>query len=152
MYLLAPVHGRDYARHLLGGFAFVAAVQEESREWEGLRNAALWLHQRQDVFNAILNQRPPKTNLTFCNIDRSMKEADEDIWAKRSTCLTADVATFCFGPEASSVIKYAALKEQLEQWERCKPPSFDPIYYVERDVALGRFFDDIWITLDACGE
>lgn len=80
-----------------------------------------------------------------------MKEASEDIWAKRSTCLTADVVTFCFGPDASSVDKYLELKNRLDQWDACKPPSFTPLYYQDRDPAAGRYFPDVWLTLDACG-
>lgn len=98
-----------------------------------------------------MNQRPTKTNLDMCNIDRSMNEVDECIWAKRSTCLAADVVSFCFGPEAASTTKYTALKESLNEWNACRPASFNPVYYRDRDPAVGRHFPDIWLTLDACG-
>lgn len=127
-------------------------MQKESRRWEGLRDAALWVHQRQDVFNAILNQRPTRTDLSICNIDRSMNEASDEIWAKRSTCLTADVVSFCFGAESSSIPKYMALKHQLHLWDTCKPPSFTPLYYRECDAAAERYFPEVWLTLDACGK
>ncbi|KAF2094201.1 hypothetical protein NA57DRAFT_80616 [Rhizodiscina lignyota] len=146
----APVHGRDDARHLLGGYASVAAAQEEQRPWSGLRNAALWVHQRQDVFNAILNQRVPKTDLDKCGLDRSVAPADECIWAKRATCLVGDVVTFCFGPDAGSTSKYLEIKQRLDDWDLCKPGSFTPVYFRERDPAAGRYFPEICLLLDPC--
>jgi hypothetical protein len=130
----------------------VAAVQKETQLGEGLRNAAFWVHQRQDVHNAIFNQRPTRTDLKICSINRSTNEASEDVWAKRVTCLTADVVTFCFGPEASSIARYIELKEQLTEWYDCKPPSFAPIYFKESDISTGQYFPELCLTLDTCGK
>jgi hypothetical protein len=136
----------------MGGFAFVAAAQEDSQQLEGLRKAAFWVHQRQDVHNAIFNQQPPKTDLRMCGIDRSMNEASEDVWAKRAACLAADVVTFCFGPEAASVETYRELRHRLDRWQTSNPPSFIPLYSSERDMSTGQFFPEICLTLDACGK
>lgn len=146
----APVHGRDDARHLLGGYASVAAAQEERLPWTGLRNAALWVHQRQDVFNAILNQRRPKTDLDKISLDRSMTAADECIWAKRASCLTADVVEWCFGPEAGSVPKYLTLTQKLRDWDVYKPIEYTPVYFSDSDPSIGKYFPDYCLTLDAC--
>lgn len=148
----APVHGRDDARHLLGGYASVAAAQEEQKPWNGLRNAALWVHQRQDAFNAILNQRVPKTDLDKCGLDRSMSPADECVWAKRATCLVGDVVSFCFGPYAGSASRYVEIRQALDEWDMCKPASFTPVYFRERDPDAGRYFPDFCLLLDPCSE
>lgn len=78
-----------------------------------------------------------------------MSAADECIWAKRATCLTADVVMFCFGPDAGSISRYLTIKRQLEDWDMYKPPSFAPVYFRERDPAAGRYFPDICFLLDA---
>ncbi|KXL42448.1 hypothetical protein M433DRAFT_397020 [Acidomyces richmondensis BFW] len=146
----APVHGRDDARHLLGGYASVEATQKQSKSYVGLSNAAFWVHQRQDVYNALINQRVPRTDLSRAGLDRSMSPANECVWAKRATCLNADVVEFCFGVDSGSVSKYHAIMKNLDDWHLNVPDTFRPVYYRENDVASGRYFPDICLLLDCC--
>lgn len=41
---------------------------------------------------------------------------------------------------------------ELEQWDRCKPNEFTPVFYREQDPLEGRPFPDICFTLDDCGK
>ncbi|KAE8375839.1 hypothetical protein BDV26DRAFT_6007 [Aspergillus bertholletiae] len=146
----APIRGRDDAWHLLGGFAFVEEVQNESRHWqEGLGRGAFWIHQRQDIINAILNQRPTKANLTLCGLDRTSSDSNPETWAKRCTCLVADVVSFCFGPNASSIERYDTLRHQLDWWDMHKPPCSTAFFQSELDHQTEDPFPEIIFALDA---
>ena len=146
------MHGRDDARHLLGGYATVTGFQAHNEPRLGLSNAAFWVHQRQDVYNAILNQRLPKTDLERSQIDRSTSPADGCVWAKRSTCLQAEIVAFCLGPEAASASRYKQVLHRLDAWYSHNPDDFTPVYFRERDPSQGRWFPDVCFLLDYCGK
>ncbi|RBR21357.1 hypothetical protein FVER53590_28347 [Fusarium verticillioides] len=148
--LSAPIHGRDDARHLLGGYASVAESFKQDLPWEGFRRAALWIHLRQDIFNAVINQRVPRTNVNRLGIDRGCSPADESIWAKRVLCLEAEVVEYCFGQERPSIQHYEALEDRLEDWDRQKPQTFTPVFYQERDPPQGVSFPTVSVLLDSC--
>lgn len=150
----APVHGRDDShdtRHLLGGYACVEESHKQGIPWDGLRRAALWTHQRQDAFNAVLNQRVPKTPVDDLGIDRTCSPADECIWAKRATCLNAETVQFCFGNEVSGE-RFNDIDHKLKEWYGCKPDTFTPVLYEERDVSRGQYFPHVPMLLDSCGK
>lgn len=146
------MHGKDDARHLLGGYASVAECQQREQIRTGLSSAAFWVHQRQDVFNAVIHQRTPKTDLQRSGLDLSISPADEHTWALRATCLNAEAASFCFGTEAASVHRFRSVTARLQQWYQHKPQSFTPVFYRERDLSQGRFFPDLYLVLDCCGK
>ncbi|KAF5695076.1 ARCA-like protein [Fusarium denticulatum] len=148
--LSAPIHGRDDARHLLGGYASVAESFRQDLPWEGFRRAALWIHLRQDIFNAVINQRVPRTNVNRLRIDRSCSPADETTWAKRVLCLEAKVVEYCFGHEGSPIQNYETLEARLEDWDRQKPQTFTPVFYQERDPSQGLSFPNVSVLLDSC--
>lgn len=65
--------------HLLGAQAFIAA-QERAAITGGLRQAAFWVGLRQEVYVAIVNQRPVLPALEHCNVDRSFEAAEDHVW------------------------------------------------------------------------
>ncbi|KAF4440320.1 ARCA-like protein [Fusarium acutatum] len=148
--LSALIHGRDDARHLLGGYASVAESFRQDLPWEGFPQAALWIHLRQDIFNAVINQRVPRTNVHRLGIDRKSSPADETTWAKRVLCLEAEVIGYCFGHEGSSIQQHEALEARLEDWDRQKPQTFTPVFYQERDLSQGVSFPVVSVLLDSC--
>ncbi|KAK2474216.1 hypothetical protein H9L39_14176 [Fusarium oxysporum f. sp. albedinis] len=148
--LSAPIHGRDDARHLLGGYASVAESFRQDLPWEGFRQAALWIHLRQDIFNAVINQRVPRTNVNRLGIDHSSSPTDETTWAKRVLCLEAEVVEYCFSHEGSSIQRYTSLEVRLEDWDRQKPQTFTPVFYQERDPSQGVSFPIVSVLLDSC--
>lgn len=151
--LSASVHGRDDARHLLGGYASVTESQKNIIQETGpLGKAAFWIHQRQDVFNAIINQRLPRTDLDRSGLDRSVSVAEPNLWAKRATCLQAEVVSFCFGADNNSVEKFRHVARRLEEWDLYKPRIFTPVFYQDRDLSQGRFLPDICVLWDCSGK
>lgn len=113
-----------------------------------LKYAAFWIHQRQDVAHALINQRVPTTDLSRSGLDRSAGPADEYTWAKRTTCLQADCVEFCFGPNAANIDAYNAVLQKLADWYEHKPTSFAPVCWLEERPAEGRFFPEICVILD----
>ncbi|KAF4964572.1 hypothetical protein FSARC_7531 [Fusarium sarcochroum] len=148
--LSAPIHGKDDASHLLGGYASVAESFKQDLPWAGFRQAALWIHLRQDIFNAAINQTVPRTDVDRLGIDRSTSPADETIWAKRVVCLEAEVVSYCFGNEASSAQKHSVINSKLEDWDRYKPETFIPVFYQDRAPSQGRMFPVVSLLIDAC--
>ncbi|KAK7903657.1 hypothetical protein LTR67_001677 [Exophiala xenobiotica] len=141
----------DDARHLLGGYASVAESQQHIQlSTSLLSTAAFWIHQRQDAFNALINQRLPKTDLDCSGLDRSTSFADADTWAKRATCLHAETVCFCFSSDATSKDKYDNLLQRLEDWNQHKPDIFSPVFHQERDIMQGRHFPEICFLWDCC--
>lgn len=113
-----------------------------------LKNAAFWIHQRQDVYNALVGQRVPTTNLACSGLDRSSGPADDYTWAKRTTCLQAECVEFCFGPNAANTSAYNALQQRLDEWYHHKPTHFSPVCYIEENPSEGKFFPDFCVLLD----
>jgi hypothetical protein len=147
----APYHGRDDARHLLGGYASVAEFQAQNLQHSELSSSAFWVHQRQDAYNALINQRVPKTDLEYCAMDRGVADADEYVWAKRPVCLMAECVEFCFG-NPNSIDKHNELERRLEEWYTHKPVTFSPVHCGVRDPANGRMFPEICVVMDYAGK
>lgn len=93
----------------------------------GLHQAAFWVGLRQEIYLAIMNERPTGLYLRCCNFDRSMDSADDDIWAKRIILHLVDVLEYCFGSD-SSYDTYDNLVEYSVAWAASKPDSFCPVY------------------------
>ncbi|KAE8370295.1 hypothetical protein BDV27DRAFT_152181 [Aspergillus caelatus] len=122
---------------LLRLYEEISEVQNENRPWqEGLGRGAFWIHQRQDMINAILNQRPNKADLTFCGLNRIPNDPNPETWAKRSTC-------------ASSIERCEALRHQLDCWDMHKPPCYAPFFHGDLSHRTGDAFPEITFTLDA---
>ena len=147
----APYHGCDDARHLLGGYASVAEFQAQNLQHSGLSSSAFWVHQRQDAYNALINQRVPKTDLEYCDMDRGVAPADEYVWAKRPVCLMAECVEFCFG-SPNSIDKHNELERRLEEWYTQKPATFSPVHCRGRDPENGKMFPEICVVMDYAGK
>lgn len=136
----------------MGGYASIEEFQKQGIELDSLSNAAFWIHQRQDLIAAVVNHRIPKTNYDHTGLGRSFDPADRLTWTKRGTCIHAEVIKFCFGSSRGSIDDFKAVLSELEQWDRCKPDVFTPVFYREQDPLEGRPFPDICFTLDDCGK
>lgn len=93
----------------------------------GLHQAAFWVGLRQEIYLAIMNERPTGLYLRCCNFDRSMDTADDEIWAKRIILHLVDVLEYCFGSD-SSYDTYDNLVEYSVAWAASKPDSFCHVY------------------------
>ncbi|KAE8423007.1 hypothetical protein BDV36DRAFT_290820 [Aspergillus pseudocaelatus] len=55
----------------------------------------------------------------------------------------------CFGPNASSIERYEALRHQLDWWDMHKPPCCAPFFHGDLSHRTGDAFPEITFTLDA---
>lgn len=131
---------------------------EESRqqvlhlEVDDLRNAAFWVHQRQDLVAAVVNHRGPRTRFNCVGLDLTFGPADGHTWAKRATCLHSEVVDFCFGSGFKSIEVFYGIMGRLEKWDQCKPEAFTPVSQAESGSSHDRIFPEVCFTVDFCGE
>ncbi len=97
----------------------------------GLHQAAFWAGVRQEIYLAVLHQRSTTLCLDKINIDRSLEDAEDEVWMGRITLHLVDVLEFCFGPtniDTDVVQKYEGLVGYLTAWVASKPESFEPLF------------------------
>lgn len=87
-------------------------------------------------------------NLPF---DLGFADAADCTWANRIIWIVAEIVSFCFSNNRSSgsndgkkgTLCWESARAKVERWDACRPKSFDPILYVERDPSAGRWFPEI---------
>ncbi|RAO67520.1 uncharacterized protein BHQ10_003532 [Talaromyces amestolkiae] len=137
--------GTEPEHHLTGTSVF-ANAQLEFRTWGGLGHAAFWLFVRQDIYMSVLIQRPLKVDLAGwedrLSFDLGFNATTDCTWANRMTWIVAEIVSFCFG-DRLSYVNWEAARAKTERWNLTRPPSFDPILYIERDEDAGKYFPEI---------
>ncbi|KAI1814410.1 hypothetical protein GGS20DRAFT_548495 [Poronia punctata] len=133
--------GQDNYSHLLGIHAFVN-VGDQYLAPNSLRAASFWVGLRQEIYIAILTQKPVKLNLNNSLVDRSVVPADDSTWSNRAVVLLADVVNSCFGHFPMTSQRWQSLCDAAEKWTRAKPPSFRPFFHRQR--AGYTAFPEIW--------
>lgn len=147
------MYGNDQECHLSGSKALVCASSPPPSS--GLRDAAFWVYLRQDIYMAILNQRPLKVDLSSIpSPDAACQtpQSSDCLWARRMVAIMAHIVAFCFGDGDKSVSKWDELRALAHDWAARKPSSFEPYYWRDRDVETGRYWPDYWLTADWHGE
>ncbi|PVH93087.1 hypothetical protein DM02DRAFT_662313 [Periconia macrospinosa] len=149
--------------HLAGGSAIFRASQSTQfidPSAPHLREAAFWIHVRQNLYNATVDQRP-------LDIDFSLKMYPapdaiqgshpwtwlglETAWANQILWNTATVAQFCFAgtgtrSESACETQWQVLWDKTQKWHKGRPRTFEPIMLGPfRD---GCVFPSIWFTTD----
>ncbi|OIW32928.1 hypothetical protein CONLIGDRAFT_666340 [Coniochaeta ligniaria NRRL 30616] len=144
-----PMYGNDQECHLSGSTALVSASSPPPSI--GLRDAAFWVYLRQDIYMAILNQRPMKVDLSSIPSPDAVcltSQSSDCMWARRMVAIMAHIVAFCFGDGDKSVSKWDELRALAHDWDARKPNSFEPYYWRDRDVEAGRYWPDYWLTAD----
>lgn len=136
--------------HLLGAAALASAQAATSgRLWK----AAFWVYLRQDIYMAILDQRPIKTDLSMCTLWKNELPTNDCEWSQVIMVIVADIIGFCFSSHREDPAEeWASLRERLDKWSFCRPASFEPYYFSERNLAAGRCFPDFWLSEQCHGK
>jgi len=107
-----------------------------------LSAACFWVGLRQEIYSAMMNQRPVWINLGNGLVDRSLEPAEDHTWANRAVVHCADVLNFCFGDSAQhAASRWKELDEYSRRWTSAVPPSFRPLY---QDTTGTQAFPEIW--------
>ena len=119
----------------------------------GLGEAAAWLCLRQDIYISLVSQQPLKTHLENYHNSMTFLRNDDVSWANKIVFLLAKALSCAFHPESN--VDAAALQqisEEIEDWERNKPTSFQPILFNSPNREEGRAFPQIWMLLPFHGK
>ncbi|RAH43809.1 uncharacterized protein BO95DRAFT_199311 [Aspergillus brunneoviolaceus CBS 621.78] len=117
----------------------------------GLGEAAAWLCLREDIYIALISQKPLRTNLQSFHRSNVWVRDDDFAWASRMVFLLAKVLSCAFSPcghESSLDLSgLQRLAQEVEAWNGSKPTSFDAIRSVPRGADLEQRFPEIWMLL-----
>ncbi|KAK1516864.1 uncharacterized protein CCOS01_12413 [Colletotrichum costaricense] len=101
-----------------------------------LLEAAMWAWIRIEIFRSVMRNEKLDLEIEHVDFDRSLRPADDDIWAWRMCLHTVDVLNYCYG-ENKSRETYDQLVSYAAKWMRSVPESFMPV--------LNEIFTDVKI-------
>jgi hypothetical protein len=126
--------------------------------------AAFWVHLRQDIHVALHLQTPIDVEYSPCfprqkivdHLERCIK-GDVPIekgevhaaWAKWIALLLVDVINYCFQDGVRELQNWLHLRQRLDHWKHSKPSNLKPFFERKADLAKGRPFPEIWISIEA---
>ncbi|KAI2676039.1 transcriptional regulator family: Fungal Specific TF [Penicillium roqueforti] len=145
--------GQDAESHLLAGHVFAATIASDKQQpVTKLAKSAFWVHQRQDVFHSISQQKPTRTSLDVTHLWEPGDSDDIYTWTKRSQKLAGETADFCFGNDEAQSRKqhFEDLQRMLTQWSELSWPAFQPVFFADSDLKTGRILPEIRFALNAC--
>lgn len=133
--------GTDNHAYLLSIVAFVRGGNRFLTPGS-LSAACFWVGLRQEIYSAMMNQRPVWINLDNGLVDRSLEPAEDHTWANRAVVHCADVLNFCFGDDAQhAASRWQELDEYSRKWTKAIPQTFRPLYH---DNSGTQAFPEIW--------
>jgi len=136
--------GKDFAGHIIGIRFFLDASNDAQSFRGSMRQAALRLALRQETLACFVAQRPLRFLSDFCALDRSLENAEDEVWAFRIIAHCADSLTYCFSHETKTFIQWKRLSEYCDQWMERKPKSFNPIFTRPARAEYDEYFASIW--------
>ncbi|KAG8670814.1 hypothetical protein FPOAC2_04117 [Fusarium poae] len=160
--LSVTVIGSDQERHLAGLSALLKTSQgrQVDPSIPTLSQASFWVYVRQCLYNACIHQQPPNLDFELVLIPpphvvsgQAVDIKSETAWANTMTWICATVVDFCFRGSAlyseplTRLQRWSELSEAVENWNKTKPSTFDPIWYGEQNREAGPF-PEIWFTAD----
>ncbi|KAJ5703061.1 hypothetical protein N7488_010609 [Penicillium malachiteum] len=134
--------GEDNQFHLTGTTHILNTVSTFGSSG-GLGEAAAWLCLRQDIYVSLTTQQPLRTNLENFHDSDIFHRDDDFACSSRMVFLLAKVLQTAF-LDSSTV---SLINEEVEEWFRSKPESFEPVRVVPSDSELGCRFPIIWMLL-----
>ena len=149
-YLVVGANGRtgeDNQFHLTGTTHILNTVSTFGSSG-GLGEAAAWLCLRQDIYVSLTTQQPLRTNLeNFYDSDVFIRD-DDFAWSSRMVFLLAK----CLQGAFSDASVASSTDEDVEEWFRSKPQTFEPVRVVPRASAVDQRFPTIWMLLPVHGK
>jgi len=156
--------GLDDEKHLAGCSAIIRTSQGHhfvDPSAPTLREAAFWVHVRQCLYSATINQQPLDIDfsLQLNPNPNSMRDSHplarlrlETAWSNQMVWLTACVVNFCFeavdpsSERACRPQKWQKLWDLVHAWVNERPQAFNAIF--EGDASDSSAFREIWFTAD----
>lgn len=149
---IARREGIDAESHLLGGHIFATIMNEGPGILTKLANAAFWIHQRQDVFRSMWNQRATRTSVSHAMVNDIACSNDVYAWVRRATMLTGRIVDFCFGHVTNVMAVYHELQREVTEWFERSSPLLLPIQTHESGSGTDTILPELRFTTDAGGK
>ncbi|KAI0854679.1 hypothetical protein F4860DRAFT_95991 [Xylaria cubensis] len=96
-------------------------------------NAAMAVALRQEIYIANRVKRPIELEGRNCGIDDSLTPAPDFIWTFRIMSHAARVTNYAYSIDSRSQSLWDQLWGYLEDWDRARPPSFNPLNHINLD-------------------
>ena len=144
-----PTAAADSRRHLLATSVVLPShgICISTR----LRRAVFWVHLRQEIYIACVEQSTVQANLENCTSESSLESLDDDAeWVHRALWICAQVLQWAFGSESTHG-RWLELCKLVFDWEKRRPNGFDPVFFRPRDPVKGRWFPEICHVTDEHG-
>ncbi|KAI1303498.1 hypothetical protein F5Y03DRAFT_359695 [Xylaria venustula] len=126
---------RPPVTHTVSASLLLRITQHNSDPSE-LSDATMAVALRQEIYIANRLKRPIELEGRNCGIDDSLTSAPDFIWTFRIMSHAARVTNFAYSNDPRSRILWDQLWEYLEDWDRARPSSFNPLNDFNRDSAL----------------
>jgi len=131
----------DDERHLWGTTALVDLQPHHNAPTAGgIRQAAFWVFIRQDIYMALVQQRPMGCNMEGFNVQVTYEAKDDATWANWAIWICGLIINYCFGPGEKTWETWQHLNSMMDTWELRKPQAFVPYFYKERSELDKQYF------------
>lgn len=85
------------------------------------------------------------------SVYKTLEPTDDSTWANRVILHCAEVLSFCYGFEGTSLQKYEELSAFGHEWLARKPQSFMPMFCSAPNASTDGLFPIIWYSDDCHG-
>ncbi|KAI0434458.1 hypothetical protein F5Y09DRAFT_252925 [Xylaria sp. FL1042] len=110
-------------------------ITQHNNDPSDLTNVTMAVALRQEIYMANRVKRPIELDGRNCGIDESLTPAPDFIWTFRIMSHAARVTNYAYGNEPRSQILWDQLWQYLEDWDRARPSSFNPLNQFNREGA-----------------
>ncbi|KAM0545315.1 hypothetical protein ACHAPJ_011387 [Fusarium lateritium] len=142
--MTVPEPDQQLYGHTLGVNIFTMS-QDPLYSNHSLCRASLLIAIRQEIFISFNTRKPPQPLAQRCGIVKSIDPADDYTWAWRIIIHTEAVLSSVYGETTQSIEEWDELSRYLDDWERYRPPSFNPVWSSE---GSDRFFPEVIFAND----
>ncbi|KAL2216007.1 hypothetical protein M432DRAFT_123647 [Thermoascus aurantiacus ATCC 26904] len=128
--------------HLHGSFSFL--VGQQINLGSDLLSAGFWNYLREDITVALIDKRPLKIDLSTVWMPRPVEDDD---WSNMISLLLGKVINICLGDDARTVSfsEWKSLKDQVDEWRRSLPASFEPVSPLPTGGHPKSSFPELWL-------
>ena len=141
-YLLTQTESVGSQSHLHGSFSFL--VGQQINLGSDLLSAGFWNYLREDITVALIDKRPLKIDLSTVWMPRPVEDDD---WSNMISLLLGKVINICLGDDARTVSfsEWKSLKDQVDEWRRSLPVSFEPVSPLPTGGPPKSSFPELWL-------
>ncbi|MCJ1279909.1 hypothetical protein MMC21_007733 [Puttea exsequens] len=112
-----------------------------------LRRAVFWVHLRQEIYLACVEQCTIQANLDNCNVNLSDEADNDNYWFHRTLFISAQVLQWAFGGSPSKE-RWQELVHLLKEWDFNRPKDFDALFFNPIDPMTNRWTPEICYATD----